>query len=175
MNEDSKIKNDTISALEKIKGLTTPVRPIIDESQDKLFSCDTYVNTTLEIRPYGLHLNSYFFLDEQEGWLETTIINEDFSCFGVQYHFPVSVTCENLEDIAKLIEYYKIPLSNDETMLNALLEALEKEASDKEYKWCKDFCPLFDQLGIKYSFGPAIPDWNEIYYYNDSADNNNDD
>lgn len=32
MTEDTKIKKKTISALEKIEGLTTPMRPIMNES-----------------------------------------------------------------------------------------------------------------------------------------------
>lgn len=116
-----------------------------------------FVNTFLEIHPCDLRLSSFVFLDGQEGWIETTTINAaDFSSITFTYHFPVIISCDELTDIAKLIEYYNIPLSKDETMLNALLEALEKEANDNGYKWCKDFCPLFDKLGIKYTFGPEF-------------------
>lgn len=159
-------ENDITRGLSKLKNLPTIERIIIPDMGTTVLGAKTTINTTLEVRPYGLELWSFVFFDGKNGWLQTVRLSPDLeTSLAVKYHFAVRLGVYSVANIAKLITHFNIPLSDDATMLHSLLNVIEKKAQDKGSKWVYDFCTIFEELGISYSFGPAFEDWPEDYRF----------
>lgn len=61
-----------------------------------------------------------------------------------------TLVIEDIEDIAKLVEWAKIDVSDTENLLDNLFQALTDYASFNGFHCGADFIPLFDELAIDY-------------------------
>lgn len=63
-----------------------------------------------------------------------------------------TLVIEDMEDIASLVEWAKIDVSDTENLLDNLFQALTDYASSNGFHCGADFRPLFDELKLEYNF-----------------------
>ena len=158
-------ENDVTRALSKMKVNPSLVEVISENVEEVVLGRKALITTVSELRPLGLHLTSFILFENMSGWLQTRSFRIEPNTddlilnYAVRYHMHTTLQCDSLKDVAALIKHYGLTPDAPESMLEELQSALKSDAESRNFKSVLDYTSLLDELGIKYSFGPQVADW----------------